>query len=57
MFVIAAAVLALAALAWHARRRYVGVTVVGHSMMPTFHHGQKLLARRWCASRAPLQRP
>ncbi|MEO7734529.1 MAG: S26 family signal peptidase [Kofleriaceae bacterium] len=29
-----------------ARRRYLLVTVVGHSMAPTLHNGQRLLARR-----------
>jgi signal peptidase I len=43
---LAAALAALAAL-WHLRRRYLVVTVSGHSMMPTLRNGQKLVARRW----------
>lgn len=31
---------------WYARSRYVVVTVRGHSMMPTFRDGQRLLVRR-----------
>ena len=34
-----------AALAW-GRRRYLLVTVVGHSMAPTYRDGQRLLVRR-----------
>jgi signal peptidase I len=36
---------AAAALAW-ARRRYLLVTVVGRSMAPAYHDGQRLLVRR-----------
>jgi signal peptidase I len=43
MLVITA--LVIAAL-WCARRRYVVVTVAGHSMMPTLRDGQRLIARR-----------
>ena len=41
-----ALVLAIAALAIAARRRWVIVTVRGHSMEPTLHDGERLVARR-----------
>ncbi len=45
---IAAALIALAlVLVWQLRRRYLVVTVFGHSMMPTLRNGEKLVARRW----------
>lgn len=40
------------ALALHARRRWMVVTVEGNSMAPTLHHGQRLLARRLGRGRA-----
>jgi signal peptidase I len=39
-------VLALTALAWVVRRRIAVVTVVGESMQPTFHPGDRVLVRR-----------
>ena len=41
-----ALVLAIAALAIAARRRWMIVTVRGHSMEPTLHDGARLVARR-----------
>jgi len=47
MLVTVALAVALGAMTWQLRRRYLVITVVGHSMRPTLRHGQKLLARRW----------
>jgi signal peptidase I len=47
MLVILGAAVALGVAIAQIRRRYLVVTVVGHSMLPTLHHGQKLVARRW----------
>ena len=38
---------ALAAAGLYARRRWMVVTVRGHSMTPTLHNGERLLVRRW----------
>ena len=38
---------ALAAAGLYARRRWMVVTVRGHSMTPTLHSGERLLVRRW----------
>jgi signal peptidase I len=50
MLLILGVAVALGAAIWQIRRRYLVVTVVGHSMLPTLHDGQKLLARRWRSS-------
>jgi len=56
MLVILGLAVALGAAIYHLRRRYLGVTVVGHSMLPTLHHGQRLLARRWRPGGASYRR-
>ncbi len=47
MLVILGVAVALGVAVWQIRRRYLVVTVVGDSMLPTLRHGQKLLARHW----------
>lgn len=44
--VAALAVLPIILFLWYARTRYIIVTVRGHSMMPTFRDGQRVLVRR-----------
>jgi len=44
--VLVASTLALAGLTGWARRRFVMVTVLGESMVPTFAHGDRVLVRR-----------
>jgi signal peptidase I len=56
MLVILGALVALGVAIWQFRHRYLVVTVVGHSMLPTLHHGQKLLARRWRPGGAQYRR-
>lgn len=55
MLVIVGAVALAGALVWSVRRRYLVITVLGHSMMPTLRHGQKLVARRRRGN-VPVQR-
>jgi len=44
--VTAVALLPILIFLWYLRSRYVVVTVRGHSMMPTFRDGQRILVRR-----------
>jgi len=45
--------LAIAGLGLAARRRWMVVTVRGHSMEPTLYDGERLVARRWSRAARP----
>jgi signal peptidase I len=49
-----AMVLAFAGLILAVRRRWMIVTVRGHSMEPTLHDGERLVARRWSRAAIPV---
>ena len=50
---IAVTIGAAGALGAIARRRWMVVTVRGHSMTPTLHSGDRLVARRWIRGAMP----